>query len=196
MIVNERFHKKWEVWKQSITLVTSIYEETKTFPRDEEYGLKSQMRRAALSVPSNIAEELKRKTKNDKLHFLNIALGSLSEIDTKWEIYLNMNYLDEGHYERIEVLLIEIQKLLCSLNMTIRDWFSFNSSLITKLLFTIYYLLLTFHFYIWSNLKIQTNIPIKQMVVNLASIGWKSFRFYGNPESLLESLLVPSQFWR
>ena len=64
-------------------MVTSIYEETKTFPRDEEYGLKSQMRRAAVSVPSNIAEELTRKTKNDKLHFLNIAQGSLSEIDTK-----------------------------------------------------------------------------------------------------------------
>ena len=121
MIVNERPHKKLEVWKQSITLVTSIYEETKTFPRDEEYGLKSQMRRAAVSVPSNFAEGLTRKTKNDKLHFLNIAQGSLSEIDTQLEICLNLNYLDEGHYERIEVLLIEIQKLLSGLSRSIRD---------------------------------------------------------------------------
>jgi len=120
-VLNERPHKKLEVWKKSIALVTMIYEETKAFPRDEEYGLKSQLRRAAVSVPSNIAEGLTRKTKNDKLHFLNIAQGSLSEIDTQLEICLNMNYLDEEHYERIEVLLIEIQKLLSGLSRTIRD---------------------------------------------------------------------------
>jgi four helix bundle protein len=71
--MNERPHKKLDAWKKSIALVTFIYEETKTFPRDEEYGLKSQLRRAAVLVPSNIAEGLTRKTKNDKLHFLNIA---------------------------------------------------------------------------------------------------------------------------
>jgi len=120
-VINERPHKKLEVWKKSIALVTLIYEETKTFPRDEEYGLKSQLRRAAVSVPSNIAEGLTRKTKNDKLHFLNIAQGSLSEIDTQIEICMNMNYLDKGHYESIEIQLIEIQKLLSGLSRSIRN---------------------------------------------------------------------------
>jgi len=120
-VINERPHKKLEAWKKSIALVTLIYEETKTFPRDEEYGLKSQLRRAAVSVPSNIAEGLTRKTKNDKLHFLNIAQGSLSEIDTQVEICLNMNFFYKAQYERIEVQLIEIQKLLSGLSRAIRD---------------------------------------------------------------------------
>jgi four helix bundle protein len=120
-VLNERPHKKLEAWKKSIALVTLIYEETKIFPQDEEYGLKSQLRRAAVSVPSNIAEGLTRKTKKDKLHFLNIAQGSLSEIDTQVEICLNMKYFDETHYERIEVQLIEIQKLLSGLSRVIRE---------------------------------------------------------------------------
>jgi len=121
VVLNERPHKKLEVWKKGISLVTLIYKETKSFPRDEEYGLKSQLRRAAVSIPSNIAEGLTRKTKKDKLHFLNIAQGSLSEIDTQVEICLNMNYFDKVHYERIEILLIEIQKMLSGLSRIIRD---------------------------------------------------------------------------
>jgi four helix bundle protein len=102
-VYNERPHKKLEAWKKSIALVTLIYEETKTFPRDEEFGLKSQLRRAAVSVPSNIAEGLTRRTKKEKLHFLNIAQSSLSEIDMQVEICLNMNYFEKAQYERIEV---------------------------------------------------------------------------------------------
>ncbi len=120
-ILNERPHKRLEAWKKSIALVTSIYEETKAFPQDEEYGLKSQLRRASVSVPSNIAEGLTRKTKKDKLHFLNIAQSSLSEIDTQVEICLNMKYFDNTHYERIEIQLVEIQKLLSGLSRVIRD---------------------------------------------------------------------------
>ena len=66
-------------------LVTLIYETTKSLPREEDTVFKSQMRRAAISIPSNIAEGLTRKTVNDKLHFLNIAQGSLSELDTQIE---------------------------------------------------------------------------------------------------------------
>ena len=75
--VNERPHKKLEAWKKSIDFVSLVYRETKSYPRDEEFGLKSQLRRAAVSVPSNIAEGLTRKSQNDKLHFLNIAQASL-----------------------------------------------------------------------------------------------------------------------
>jgi four helix bundle protein len=115
-LINERPHKKLLVWSKSIDFVTLIYEETKQFPRDEEYGLKSQLRRAAVSVPSNIAEGLTRKTRNDKIHFLNIAQASLSEIDTQIEISLRLNYIDNARYQRIETQMIEIQKLLAGLS--------------------------------------------------------------------------------
>ncbi len=120
-MLNERPHKKLEVWKKSIAFVTLIYEETKKFPREEEFGLKSQLRRAAVSVPSNIAEGLTRKSRNDKLHFLNIAQGSLSEMDAQIEICKNMNYLGKDRYEKIEIQLVEIEKMLSGLSRTIRE---------------------------------------------------------------------------
>ena len=118
---NERPHKKLTVWKKSIDIVTIIYEETKQFPREEEYGLKSQLRRAAVSVPSNIAEGLTRKSLNDKLHFLNIAQASLSEIDTQLEISLKINYIDNACYQRIETQIIEIQKMLAGLSKRLKN---------------------------------------------------------------------------
>ena len=80
--INKRPHRKLIAWQKAIELVTEIYKITESFPRTEEFGLSSQMRRAAISVPSNIAEGLTRKTNKDKVHFLNIAQSSLSEIDT------------------------------------------------------------------------------------------------------------------
>ena len=118
---NERPHKKLTVWKKSIDIVTIIYEETKQFPREEEYGLKSQLRRAAVSVPSNIAEGLTRKSLNDELHFLNIAQASLSEIDTRLEISLKINYIDNACYQRIETQIIEIQKMLAGLSRRLKN---------------------------------------------------------------------------
>jgi four helix bundle protein len=121
VLINERPHKKLLVWSRSIDFVALIYEETKQFPRDEEYGLKSQLRRAAVSVPSNIAEGLTRKTQNDKLHFLNIAQASLSEIDTQIEISLRLNYIDNARCQRIESDMIEIQKLLAGLSIKLKN---------------------------------------------------------------------------
>jgi four helix bundle protein len=119
-VINERPHKKLDVWKKSIDLVTLIYEIAKSLPREEDYGLKSQMRRAAVSVPSNIAEGLTRRTVGDKLHFLNMAQGSLSELDTQVELCLRLNYIDEPMYDKVENYLIEIQKMLSGLNKSLR----------------------------------------------------------------------------
>ena len=113
--INERPHKRLEVWKQSIDLVSLVYKKTKAFPREEEFGLTSQLRRAAVSVPSNIAEGLTTRTKNDKLRFLNIAQGSLSEIDTQLEIAKNLEYLDDTSFVIILERLVVIQKLLSGL---------------------------------------------------------------------------------
>jgi four helix bundle protein len=114
-MINERPHKKLKVWKESIDLVKLIYDLTKTFPKEEEFGLKSQLRRASISVPSNIAEGLTRKSKADKLHFLNIANASLSEIDTQLEISLILKFIDERIFTTSEEKVIVVEKLLSGL---------------------------------------------------------------------------------
>jgi four helix bundle protein len=93
--INPRPHKKLRAWQQAIDLVTDIDKITEGFPRKEEFGIVAQLRRAAVSVPSNIAEGLTRKTNKDKVHFLNMAQASLSEIDTQLEISLHLAYLDQ-----------------------------------------------------------------------------------------------------
>ena len=78
------------VWQKSMSLVKEVYVITSNFPKSEIYGLTSQMRRAAVSIPSNIAEGKKRKTKNDYVQFLRIANGSAAELETQLlEIYIH-----------------------------------------------------------------------------------------------------------
>ena len=83
-------HKDLRIWQQSIEMVTSLYLMTKTFPKDELFGLVSQIRRAAVSVPSNIAEGYARGTDREKLHFLRFSSGSMSEIET--QLILSFNF--------------------------------------------------------------------------------------------------------
>jgi four helix bundle protein len=119
-MINERPHKKLVTWQKAVELVTEIYRLTEAFPRKEEFGITAQMRRAAISVPSNIAEGLTRKTNKDKLHFLNIAQASLSEIDTQIEISLRLGYISQQVYEDAEIKVIEVEKLLSGLSRSIQ----------------------------------------------------------------------------
>lgn len=89
-----RTHKDLEVWQQSMRMVTSVYELTKEFPKEEMYGLTNQIRRAAVSVPSNIAEGAARHSRKEFIQFLYIALGSTMEVDTQIIISKNLGYLD------------------------------------------------------------------------------------------------------
>ena len=114
-MINQRPHKNLKLWIESMDLLTFIYDLTSRFPREEEFGLKSQLRRASVSIPSNVAEGLTRRTVNDKLHFLNIADGSLSEIDTQFEISLRLGFIDMKNFESVENKIIIIQKLLSGL---------------------------------------------------------------------------------
>jgi len=114
-MINERPHKKLELWKESIELVVLVYEITKKFPKEEEYGLKGQLRRASVSVPSNISEGLTRYTIKDKIHFLNISDGSLSEIDTQLEISLRLHYISIDDFELIMKKVTLVEKLLSGL---------------------------------------------------------------------------------
>jgi four helix bundle protein len=118
-IVNVRPHKKLKAWQLAIQLVTEIYRATEAFPTGEDYGLTAQLRRAAISVPSNIAEGLTRKTNKDKLHFLNMAQASLSEIDTQLEICKNLGYLEANLFDEIEARLVEVEKLVSGLSRSI-----------------------------------------------------------------------------
>jgi len=76
-------HKELDIWKMSMDFVVDIYKLTKDFPSEEKFGLISQMRRAAVSIPSNIAEGAGRKSDKENIQFLHIALGSISELDTQ-----------------------------------------------------------------------------------------------------------------
>jgi four helix bundle protein len=85
-------HKNLDVWRKSLTFVTSIYDQTQSFPAEERYGLTNQLRRAAVSIPSNIAEGAARQTNQEFLQFLYIALGSCAEVETQLLISRNLNY--------------------------------------------------------------------------------------------------------
>jgi len=91
--MDSRLHRKLDVWQKSMELVRAIYQTTAGFPKNEEYGLSSQMRRVAVSVPSNLAESAARTSKNEFKQFLNIAQGLLSELDTQVELAHMLGYI-------------------------------------------------------------------------------------------------------
>lgn len=95
-----RTHKDLDVWKNAMDLVTCIYDETKSFPKEEMYGLTNQIRRAAVSIPSNIAEGSGRSHNKEFINFLYIALGSLAELETQLMIANNLKMLSVELLER------------------------------------------------------------------------------------------------
>jgi len=96
------------IWKRSIELVLSIYNSTKNFPAEEKFGLQSQIQRAAVSIPSNIAEGCGRDTNAQISHFINIALGSLCEVETQLIIAKRLKYINQS---KSEILIEEINQL-------------------------------------------------------------------------------------
>lgn len=90
-----RDHKELDVWKTGVDLVTEVYVVTRSFPKDELYGLTNQIRRAAVSVPSNVAEGAARQTTKEFIQFLYIALGSVSEVETQLIIAVRLGYVAE-----------------------------------------------------------------------------------------------------
>ena len=104
--------KELLVWQKSIDFVTEMYRITETFPKAEIYGLVSQIRRAAVSIPSNIAEGNSRRSKPDYLQFLKIARGSCAEGETQLIISKNLGFLNEDGYLKLNQEIIEISKML------------------------------------------------------------------------------------
>ena len=89
-------HKKLDVWKRSVKLVSAIYRASSIFPGEERYGLTSQARRAAISTPANIAEGAARSSTKEKRRFYEIARSSIAELDTHLEIAIELDYTNES----------------------------------------------------------------------------------------------------
>ncbi|MFN0729160.1 four helix bundle protein [Polaribacter gochangensis] len=109
------------VWQKSMNFVTEIYKVSKLFPKDENFGLTSQIRRSAVSIPSNISEGYGREGMKDYLRFLNIAMASLFELQTQLEIAYNLEYIKKDKFDCLYELSREIERMLSSFIRTIKS---------------------------------------------------------------------------
>ena len=112
-------HKDLDVWIKSIDLVTRIYKETNSFPKSELYGLTSQIRRSAVSIPSNIAEGAARTSVKEFSYFLSITLGSIAELETQLIISRNLNFIQSEIFDLLEKEIISIRKMTLGLKKSI-----------------------------------------------------------------------------
>ncbi|MEW6066861.1 MAG: four helix bundle protein [Nitrospirota bacterium] len=108
-------HKRLDLWKLAIELVAEVYNITQLLPKGENYNLTSQMKRAAISIPSNVAEGAARNTKKEFINFLHIAQVSLSELDTHIEISKRLGYLQGENVDNMNKLMERIDKVLTGL---------------------------------------------------------------------------------
>lgn len=115
-----RPHENLEAWTKSIDLVIDIYKTTESFPKEERYGLTSQLRRAAISVPANIAEGAGRNSAREFAHFVSNAQGSASELETELIIAYRLGYLSETLFAQLIGSLSRIGRLITGLSRHIR----------------------------------------------------------------------------
>ncbi len=108
-------YKKYMVWQKSHKLVLKTYAFTNTFPKNEQYNLTSQINRAALSIPTNIAEGCGRNGQKEFIRFLNISSGSATELDYLFLLAKDLNFISEEDYLNLNEELIEIRKMLFAL---------------------------------------------------------------------------------
>nr|WP_298546890.1 four helix bundle protein [uncultured Aquimarina sp.] len=107
-------YRDLKIWQKSMVSVNNIYLETTKFPKEEIYGLTSQIRRASVSIPSNIAEGYGRESKKEYIRFLNISISSLFEVQTQLEIGKNLSFLKENNFNSLYEDTREIECMLSS----------------------------------------------------------------------------------
>jgi len=112
-------HKDLDVWRLSIDLATDVYEVTKSFPKEEQYGMVAQMRRSATSIASNIAEGAARRSSKEFIQFIHIALGSTSELDTQLEIAIRVNLTELTSLQKLQDTVVRINQMLRGLARSI-----------------------------------------------------------------------------
>jgi four helix bundle protein len=108
----EKAHKKLVLWHKAVHLVVSVYGVTRRFPASERFGLAAQMQRAAVSIPSNVAEGAARKGRKEYLQFVYTSRGSLSELDTQVEIACQLGYLTPEESIKLRAEMDEVSRLL------------------------------------------------------------------------------------
>jgi four helix bundle protein len=114
-VANYKTYKDLDVWIKARILVGHVYRITTSFPKEELYGLTSQIRRCAISIPSNIAEGYGRQYKKETLQFLHIARGSLYELETQLYISFDLKFISENELNGIVTMIEECRKLLSGL---------------------------------------------------------------------------------
>jgi four helix bundle protein len=112
-------YKELKVWQKAIDLAVEVYRITEKLPREERFGLISQINRCVVSIPSNIAEGAGRNTKKDFDHFLGISLGSSFELDTQLVISNRLGYVVSDDFEKIEAELEHIQNMIVKLKQSL-----------------------------------------------------------------------------
>lgn len=112
-------YRDLDVWQKGMLLARQVYEATKTWPREEVYGLTNQVRRAVVSVPSNIAEGQGRGTPREFIHHLNIARGSLYEMETQLLLAQQLGYLAPDNAERLLATAGDISRMISRLSQTL-----------------------------------------------------------------------------
>ena len=113
--------EKLEVWQKAIVFADSVYMLTKGFPSDERFGLTNQMRRAAVSISSNIAEGASRISKQDFARFIEIATGSVFEVISQSFISRNQGFLDEGSFQKLYLGAEELGRMLSGLRSSFSE---------------------------------------------------------------------------
>ena len=113
--------RKSVAWQKAMQLSAAVYEATRCFPSDERFGLTNQLRRAAVSVPSNIAEGRGRLTPGEFLHFLGIARGSALEVETQLELAMTLGFGNRAELEATQELAIEVGTILNASVSTLRE---------------------------------------------------------------------------
>ncbi len=103
------------VYSKAIDMVTKVYQLLKQYPKEEQFALCNQLRRAAVSVTSNIAEGTTRYSYKEKIHFLELAYGSLMEVMSQLEVSRRLDYISDSDMQSMELLIVEISRLLTNL---------------------------------------------------------------------------------
>ena len=120
MEVRSQSYRDLIVWQKGIELCCIVYEVCSAFPKSELYGLADQMKRAAVSIPSNIAEGQARQYASEFRHFLSVASGSLAELDTQRIIAMNVDFLSQEDSMSLEQKIAEVRKMLYALTRSIK----------------------------------------------------------------------------
>ena len=117
--VSKKPHRNLMAWQKAMELTVQVYQLTRSFPQEELYALTSQLRRAAASAPSNIAEGAANRTKQQFSNYLSNAIGSLNEVDTQLELALRLNYVKLADYDRVYRIIDECLALTYGLRKAV-----------------------------------------------------------------------------